>query len=397
MTAATPTQEAPKKPRRLFLKIFLFLVLGGLVIGGYLYWEALKYPDHTYGGVGAELTVTIPKGAGPDKIAEILAQAEVINDPADFSYYLRFSGRLPEVKTGEHTLRDNLTPRQIVDLLAKPPQAVQVSVVIPEGLSMREMAHRFEDAGVCSAEAFLKAARDPALAKEAGLAAKNFEGYLFPDTYRFKPNTDARKVVLAMKKHFDEVFAEVKAAHPAGVAALSRDLKWTDREIVIFASLVEKETGSEDERGFIASVFLNRLLDPAFTPKFLATDPTIIYGLAESPQGFDGDIKSKDLRDTSNPYNTYVHEGLPPGPITNFGRAALEVAVATPPTRCYYFVAKGDGESFFSEKKELHEKAVDIYQRRLTGASAQSLKSAPDCTKQPPAYTRASAAQAKAP
>src|SRR5262249_54814657 len=157
-------------------------------------------------------------------------------------------------------------------------------------------------------------------------------------------------------------------------------------------SLIEKETGAESERGLIASVFFNRLMDPAFKPKYLATDPTVIYGLEQSPQGFDGDIKKKDLLDTANPYNTYVHEGLPPGPITNFGRAALEAAVAPTPTRCYYFVAKGDGTSFFSEKEELHKKAVDIYQRRLAGASAlQFVKSSPDCTKDPPTYTRLSA------
>lgn len=387
---AATQPAAPKKPRRLFWKIVLALLVLGLVIGGYLLWRINSYPDRKKEGAGSDLVFVLTPGRGPKELASLLQSAGAIEDADAFAYYLRFSGRLKDLKAGEHVLRDDMTPREVVDRLVKPPQAIQVSVTVPEGKNLREMAPLFEAAGVCSAEAFLKAAKSPELAQKYGIPNKSFEGYLFPDTYRFKPNTEPEKVLAAMKKRHDEVFDEGKRARPKEWEALQADLGWTDRELVVFASLVEKETGAESERGLIASVFLNRLLDPAFTPKYLATDPTIIYGLMESPGGFDGDIKTKDLRDTSNPYNTYVHPGLPPGPITNFGKAALDAALATPGSRCYFFVAKGDGTSFFSEKEELHKRAVDIYQRRMAGATASELRKAPDCSTEPARYTRKS-------
>src|SRR5687768_11762438 len=120
MTAATPAQEvaAPKKPRRLFLKIFLLVVVIVAGVLGYRYWEALKYPDRSYSGQGEEIIVTIPKGAGPKQIAEELSKKGVINDPEDFADYLNWWDLYGKVKAGEHPLKDNLTPRQIVDLLA---------------------------------------------------------------------------------------------------------------------------------------------------------------------------------------------------------------------------------------------------------------------------------------
>jgi UPF0755 protein len=388
--AHNPVSEAPRKPRRIGLTLFLLVLLAALVVGGVFFWRVNSYPDRKKEGAGNDVVFVLTPGKGPKELAAQLQTASVIDDPDGFAYYLRFSGRLKDLKAGEHVLRDDLTPREVVDRLVKPPQAIQVSVTIPEGKNLREMAPLLETAGVCSAEAFLKISKSKEIAQKYGVPGDSFEGYVFPDTYRFKPGTDPEKVIAAMKKRHDEVYNEVKSQRAAEWAALQKDLGWTDREMVIFASLVEKETGAESERGLIASVFLNRLLDPAFTPKYLATDPTIIYGLMESKTGFDGDIKSKDLRDTGNPYNTYVHPGLPPGPITNFGRAALDAALATPGSRCYFFVAKGDGTSFFSEKEELHKRAVDIYQRRMAGATASELRKAPDCTTTAPRYERQS-------
>ena len=417
---AAATNEPPKKKRKLFWPIFLGVLASIVLFGAYAFFSFNAYPDHAKEGTGAEIVLNLPKSQGPQKIAALLLEVGAldkqgcfisVSSETCFSWYLRLSQRMKDIKAGEHTLRDNMSPRELVDLLIRPPQAIQVSVTIPEGMNLREMAPRFEAAGVCSAEAFLQAARDPALAKENGIPAKNFEGFLFPDTYRFKPNTEAKQVVLAMKKRFDGVFEEAKAKYPKETAALLQDLNaqvklisqkkkvefqegavFDNYRLITFASLVEKETGSEAERGDIASVFVNRLLDPAFTPKYLATDPTIIYGLMESPGGFDGDIKTKDLRDTSNLYNTYVNEGLPPGPITNFGKNALEAAINAPGTRCYYFVAKGDGTSFFSEKVELHERAVNIFIRSMNAgiSGIEFSKRSPDCTSQPPVYTRSS-------
>jgi UPF0755 protein len=415
---ATSTQPAEPK-RKLFWPIFLSVITLLFSFLGYAFYRFNTYPDRVRVGAGNEIIITLPKSQGPQKIASLLIESGVlgkecflsISNETCFSWYLRLSQRMKDIKAGEHALRDNMSPREIVDTLVKPPQAIQVSVTIPEGMNLREMAPRFESANVCTAEAFLKAARDPELAKENGIPAKTFEGYLFPDTYRFKPNTDAKQVVLTMKKRFDKVFEETKIKYPKETAAFLQDLNAQLRAIskknntefiegaahdshrlITFASLVEKETGSEAERGFIASVFVNRLLDPTFTPKRLETDPTIIYGLMESPNGYDGDIKTKDIRDPSNPYNTYVIEGLPPAPITNFGKNALEAAINTPGTRCYYFVAKGDGTSFFSEKIELHERAVNIFIRNMNAgiSGIEFVKRSPDCASQEPRYQRES-------
>jgi UPF0755 protein len=418
--AAPAATEHPGKKRKLFWPIFLGVLASIFLMGAYAFYCFNTYPDRAKEGTGAEIILNLPRSQGPQTIAALLLESGAldkqncflwVSSETCFSWYLRLSQRMKDIKAGEHMLRDNMSPRELVDLLIRPPQAIQVSVTLPEGMNLREMAPRFEAAGVCSAQAFLQAARDPAFAQESGIPAKSFEGFLFPDTYRFKPNTEAKQVILAMKKRFDTVFEETKAKYPKEAAALLQDLNEQvkiisqrkkvefqegaafDRyRLITFASLVEKETGSEAERGAIASVFLNRLLDPAFTPKYLATDPTIIYGLMESPQGFDGDIKTKDLRDASNLYNTYVNEGLPPGPITNFGKNALEAALNTPGTRCYYFVAKGDGTSFFSEKVELHERAVNIFIRSMNAgiSGIEFSKRSPDCTSQPPGYTRSS-------
>jgi UPF0755 protein len=136
------------------------------------------------------------------------------------------------------------------------------------------------------------------------------------------------------------------------------------REVVTLASMVEKEAAVDDERPIIASVFLNRLRDPAFHPKRLECDPTASYGCLVAPEkaascaGFTGKATAAIEHDPDNLYSTYTHEGLPPGPIANPGARALEAVMAPAITHYFYFVAKGDGHSTFSETYEAHAGAV---------------------------------------
>jgi UPF0755 protein len=172
-----------------------------------------------------------------------------------------------------------------------------------------------------------------------------------------------------MVARHQQVYAEVRRTHHEGAETLATELGWADHQIVIMASLIEKETGQAAERPRIASVFLNRLRFTTFQPKLLQTDPTIIYGCtvpeqkSEACKQFEGRIRRIHLRDVDNPYNTYTHEGLPPGPISNPGRAALEAVLAPERTRYLYFVARNDGTHQFSKTVQEHDAAVDKYIR----------------------------------
>jgi UPF0755 protein len=199
------------------------------------------------------------------------------------------------------------------------------------------------------------------------------EGYLFPDTYKFRPHTPAARALVPLVRRHRQVFEEVRAAHRQSLAALTKSLGFDDAKIVVLASIVEKETGRPDERPKVAAVYLNRLSNPKFQPKRLAADPTIIYGCAVAPlfmgktseacSQWKGNIQYIHLYDKDNPYNTYTHEGLPPAPIASPGRAALAAVMKPDPGPYLYFVAKPDGTSYFSSTQAEHDAAVVRYQR----------------------------------
>jgi UPF0755 protein len=172
-----------------------------------------------------------------------------------------------------------------------------------------------------------------------------------------------------MVRRHRQVFDELRAAHGKGVQDLRKTLSFDDAQIVTLASIVEKETGQPQERPRIAQVFLNRMRFPTFKPRLLQTDPTIVYGCTVAlPRStaclkWDGRIRTIQLTDRENPYNTYTHEGLPPGPIANPGRAALEAVMAPDHTPYLYFVSKNDGTHYFSKTVAEHVAAVVKYQR----------------------------------
>ena len=188
---------------------------------------------------------------------------------------------------------------------------------------------------------------DSRLLAEFGLPVTGIEGYLFPDTYDFEPGTAPREVVRRLLERFRRVSASLAEKREA--AGMSEE------EMVILASVVEKETGSAGERALVAGVFHNRMR----RGMKLQSDPTIIYGR-------DGEwsrpITRSDLANP-HPYNTYAHAGLPPGPIANPGKAALEAAVSPQATKALYFVSRNDGTHVFSRSLKEHNRAVRKYQR----------------------------------
>ena len=235
---------------------------------------------------------------------------------------------------------------------------------------MLEVAKLLAARGILKASVALAAMRDRPLLRRLNVPAASAEGFLFPDTYRFDEGSSAEKVLGRMVARHFKVYVELRRQHPAAIKRLRRLLGWGHKEIVTLASIVEKETGQAAERPLIAAVFLNRLRLASFPSRLLQTDPTIIYGctalLSRSPacQRFSGRIRRIHLTDKMNPYNTYAHVGLPPGPISNPGRGSLQAVLRpVPKTRYLYFVSRNDGTHYFSSTRARHERAVDYYQR----------------------------------
>jgi UPF0755 protein len=182
--------------------------------------------------------------------------------------------------------------------------------------------------------------------------AHSLEGYLFPDTYRFPRDVSSETIVQTMVGEFRARFMKLLAGRPLPTGR-------TVREVVILASLVEKEAKNVEERGLVASVLTNRLVKRM--P--LACDPTIIYALKLAGK-YDGNIRRADLK-TDSPYNTYIHAGLPPGPIASPGQSALQAALSPQQTQYLYYVSRNDGTHFFSEDFRSHSEAVARFQKRV--------------------------------
>ncbi|MCY1010661.1 endolytic transglycosylase MltG [Nannocystis pusilla] len=257
---------------------------------------------------------------------------------------------------GAHTFRADMTPEQVLAELVRAQRTEETRVTIPEGRNILEVADILAVAGYGDASVILATMRDPALLKELGIEGESVEGYLYPDTYKFPTAATPDQVIRRMVEQHRKVFDNLKRSHREALEELKKTLGWGDREIIIMASLVEKETAAKHERPLIAGVFLNRLRFSSFQPKRLETDPTIIYGCTAAVkksaacEKFEGRIRRIHLRDPDNPYNTYTHEGLPPGPITNAGKAAFEAVLAPKKSRFLYFVSRNDKTHHFQRR-----------------------------------------------
>lgn len=315
------------------------LGLGALAVASYLALRPASASD-------AEIVVEIPRGSALPAVAGKLEAAGVIRSARAFALLARLQRRADALRAGEYAFAPSLTAGEVLDRLAAG-AVLTHRVVLPEGLRMEEVAARIEAAGLGSAPDFLAVARDPANAAAFGVEGASLEGYLFPETYELARGVPARDIARMMVDHFLTVWGPIEP--------IARERGLSMREVVVLASLIEKETGAPEERPLIAAVFLNRLR----RGMRLETDPAVIYGIAD----FDGNLRRVHLQDASNPYNTYQHAGLPPGPIANPGAFALR-AVVEPATADYlYFVAKKDGTHQFSRTYGEHVRAVNRFQR----------------------------------
>jgi UPF0755 protein len=289
----------------------------------------------------------VPRGASLHTIAVRLEAEGFIRDARAVEILARYRRLGSVLRAGEYRLSPASTPDEILDALALG-RVATYEVVVPEGFTAAMIAARLEAANLADAEEFLAWVRDPASPGAHGVEGTNLEGYLFPETYRLSRGLSPRETAAVFVNQFLEVWREL--APRAGARNLSM------HEVVILASIVEKETGIPEERALIAAVFLNRLK----RGMRLETDPTVIYGIPD----FDGNLRRSDLEDPDNPYNTYRIAGLPPGPIASPGRYALAAVVDPADVDYLYFVSRNDGTHRFSRTYREHLLAVNEFQTR---------------------------------
>jgi UPF0755 protein len=291
-------------------------------------------------------TVTVPPGYTTAEIAALLLEEGLIAEERPFVWYCRANGLDGKLQAGEYVL----SSEDGIPALAATLAAGRIHVTtftVPEGYDKKKTARVVEAAGICSAEDFLAACRkgDP----QGRVPGDDLEGYLFGDTYRVSADADAEDVVAMMLDRFFEVLGPDGAARAkkAGRSLL---------DVVTMASIVEREAMLDEERPLVASVFYNRLE----RGMRLESCATVIYALG-------GDVDRLTIQDlkTASPYNTYVHAGLPPGPICSPGRASLMAALEPAQSDYLFFVSNGDGSHTFSQTLRGHLAARDKTKKKL--------------------------------
>jgi UPF0755 protein len=313
-------------------------------------WTYVSF-HQSYKGYGTtEQFVEIPAGSGTTSMGRRLADAGVIRSASSFrvAVWIRGAGR--RLQAGEYRFTEPMTLAQVVDKIARGDVYVR-SITFREGLTVREMADVYQSAGFGTAAEFIAASKKGSLVQHLDPAARDLEGYLFPDTYTMTRRATADELVERMTKRFEKALAP-EILQQASARGLNT------RQLVTLASLVEKETGKADERPTVAGVYTNRLK----IGMGLQCDPTVIYALMLAGR-YDGNIRRDDLQ-IDSPYNTYRYSGLPPGPIAAPGEASLRAAANPADVPYIYFVSRGDGSHVFSTTLDEHNRNVNEFQRR---------------------------------
>ncbi|RRD42376.1 endolytic transglycosylase MltG [Comamonadaceae bacterium OH3737_COT-264] len=327
--------------RRLLLLLLLVLVLAGAALG-YGWWWRMQPLEIA----PSPAEVTIARGASAKTVAQTLVAAGVFDVPVQGLYaWLRLSGQGSQVKAGYYEFASGDTPAQVMQRLIKGEQSLK-SITFVEGWTFAQMRQLLAQQPLAHETRGLS---DAQVMEKLGRQGMHPEGRFFPDTYLYAKGSSDLAV---LKQSLEAMDRMLEAAWQQRERSLP--LKTPD-EALILASIVEKETGRDSDRRRIAGVFVNRLNKGML----LQTDPTVIYGLG---QQFDGRLRKRHLQ-TDTPWNTYTRAGLPPTPIAMPGRASLLAAVQPEKTTAYYFVARGDGSSEFSETLQQHNRAVDRYIR----------------------------------
>ena len=337
-------------------KFFVFLLILLVVLSGVGFWGYQKLTEfvHTPVNVTQDQLLTIERGTTGSKLAALLEQEKILEHADLLPWLLKLQPQLNKVKAGTYSLTGVKTLQDLLDMLNSGKEA-QFSVKFIEGKTFKEWRKNLENAPHLKQTLQGKSDKEimalldiPAVAK-AVYEWNNMDGWLYPDTYNYTPNsTDLellKRSTTRLQKALDKAWNERDENLPLA----------DPYQMLILASIVEKETGIAAERPQVASVFINRLK----ANMKLQTDPTVIYGMGES---YTGNIRKKDL-ETITPYNTYMIEGLPPTPIAMVSESALQAVAHPAKTDFYYFVADGSGGHKFTRNLNEHNKAVQEYLR----------------------------------
>lgn len=321
-----------------------------------LTWLVVAYPARTPAQQPLRtVTIELASNSTLDTLARQLHQQALVDNPQIFALYAKVMGAAARLRTGPVLVTTHMTVRQLLQRTATGYGPTPIRITIPEGYSRFDIALRLSEWNICPADEFLQATRPQ---------TATTEGYLFPDTYWLNDEQPAGQVVRKLADNAERRMQRLFEDEGPALAELERDLGFGPREVVILASIVEKEARVPAEQAVIAGVFLNRLRDPSFRPKRLQADPTVAYGCSLQPElescdGFDGKRVTRAMTaDPLNTYNTYRIEGLPPGPIANPGLAALRAVLHPAQHGYFYFVARGDGRHAFSASLGEHNQAV---------------------------------------
>ncbi|MGH7369597.1 MAG: endolytic transglycosylase MltG, partial [Candidatus Methylomirabilaceae bacterium] len=278
-------------------------------------------------------------------IATALKEAGVIRSRLGFLAVAFVQGAHRRLLPGEYEFDQKVFLLEVIKRLEQGRGLVH-QVTIPEGLAAQQIAELLAEQGLADRDRFMSLARDRVLLEAQGIEGDSFEGYLFPDTYRLVKGHREEAIIQLMLRRFQGVFGPEEQA-------LADKLGMSVRDVVTLASLIEREAKVPQERPVISAVFHNRLR----LRMPLQSDPTVLYALSR----FSGRLTRANLQAPS-PYNTYLNNGLPPGPIANPGRASIMAALQPAATRYLYFVSKNDGTHAFSRTLREHEVLVRRYQ-----------------------------------
>jgi UPF0755 protein len=324
-------------------RFLLFLVLlAGAAFAATTWW--LEQPLVL---AAESVDVSIEPRTSARGVADTIAQSGVDVSPHLLYAWFRLSGNARQIRAGSYEIERGTTPRSLLGKLVRGEESLQ-SLTLVEGWTFRQLREALSRSPQLRADT--KDLSDAMVMEKLGRVGQHPEGRFFPDTYSYaKGSSDLKLLALALRTMDRHLQAAWKQRAPDSPLQ-------TPEQALILASIVEKETGRNADRGLVAGVFNNRLR----IGMMLQTDPTVIYGMGER---FDGNLRKRDLQ-TDTPWNTYTRAGLPPTPIAMPGRESLLAAVAPAQTTALYFVARGDGSSEFSANLDEHNRAVNKYQRR---------------------------------
>ena len=322
---------------RYFLFPFCFFIL---IFYGFLFVPVLPIQNSAQ-----EKILNIQKGTSGSQIISELKKNDLIHKYFPYKLLYRWSA----FQAGEYRFYYGMSPYFIFKKISQG-DVIHYDLTFQEGLNMFEMAQMLEENNIMTSQEFLKASQDSELIQELlGERLESLEGYLYPNTYRLYKGFSGKKLVQIMVQEFLSHYEKLTGFENSPL---------TRHQIVIFSSLIEKETGVAEERDLIASVFYNRI-DKGM--KF-QSDPTILYGMLRKDGFHSNNIRKKDILEPT-PYNTYVVKGFPKGPIGNPGKESLYATLNPQKTNYLYFVSRNDGTHIFSTNLKDHNKAVNKYQR----------------------------------